>query len=67
MIVNGYSRFMTCGGLNYFSKKEEKGYSQIVCTDEQLTNKDIEYMTENGMTLSKEMIAKIKRKNQVKP
>lgn len=60
--VNGYELMLMANGLNYFSKKETAGCLEIVCTDEQLKNGDIQFMTKHGLTLSPERIRKEVRK-----
>jgi hypothetical protein len=66
MTVNGYSLYLKSKGLNHFQKKEDKGWAEIVCTDEQLKNGDIGFMTEHGLTLGKERIKKHQKKHETK-
>ncbi len=47
-------------GLHCFQKKESNGFSILHCSEEQIANGDLEYMTLHGITLSKE------RQNQVR-
>lgn len=65
---NGYSWTHFRDGIYYFSRKEQTGYSQICCSEEQLTNGDLEFMAENGYTLSNKRVNAIKakyRKNKI--
>ncbi len=63
--VNGYEYFAHDKGIYSFYKRDEKGYITIECSKEQLSNGDIEFMTENGMTLGKERIKKTQRKFEI--
>ena len=58
---NGYTCYYHHNGIYSFQKKVDKGYSQIECTEEQLTNGDIEFMTLHGWTLSSE-----RRRNEIR-
>ena len=42
-------------GLHCFQKKESNGFSILHCSEEQIANGDLEYMTLHGLTLSLEM------------
>lgn len=56
LTFNGFVWFNHYQGVHSFQKKSDDGYKWelIQCTEEQLTNGDIEFMTQNGLTLSKE-------------
>mgnify|MGYP001227059444 FL=1 len=59
----GYQLAYVDDGVVTYSKKEESGYySSISCSLEQLENGDLEYMVQQGLTLSEESIKKIQRK-----
>jgi hypothetical protein len=58
---NGYTCFCHSHGIYSFKKKDNGGYWEIECTEEQLSNGDIEFMTENGITLSAE-----RKRNEVR-
>jgi hypothetical protein len=55
LIVNGYRWAYFEKGVHAFQKAEGKGWSLIECSEEQLHNEDIEFMTENGLTLNQKM------------
>ena len=61
--VNGYKWISHYKGVHSFQRKSEDGYRWclIQCTQEQLKNGDIEFMTEYGWTLSKERIRQTHR------
>jgi len=49
--INGYKWIYFEKGLYAFQRYDQgKGYSLIRCSEEQLFNGDIEFMTENGWT-----------------
>lgn len=59
--INGYKLYLKSKGINYFQKRIEdyndKNYGlclALECTDDQLSNGDIEFMTLNGLTISKD-------------
>lgn len=55
---NGYVWRFFEGGIHTFTRKEDRGFSIIRCSTEQIENGDIDYMTEHGLTLGrKEQIA----------
>ena len=62
--VNGFRWFSHYKGVHDFTKRSEGSYSyaHIQCTEDQLTNGDIEFMTEHGWTLSKEKVKEAHRK-----
>lgn len=69
LTVNGYQRYLIMDGIHYFQRREPDGrFARIMCEEEQLKNGDIEFMTENGLTLSEERkkkyIKKRKKQNQ---
>ena len=65
LIVNGYRRFLTLDGIHYFERREPDGrFARIECEEEQLHNGDIEFMTENGITISPERKNKYIKKRQ---
>lgn len=39
-------------GLHHFSTQTERGFDCISCTEEMLTNGDMEYMVEHGLTFN---------------
>lgn len=49
---NGYKWVGVEDGIHTFSKQSGNGFYVIECTEEQLSNGDIEFMTERGITLS---------------
>ena len=49
--VNGYKCFYFSKGIAHFKKQDGKGYWVIKCTEAQLHNGDIEFMTEHGLTI----------------
>lgn len=51
---NGYKCYYFEKGIYSFQKQVGKNYSGIECTEEQLTNGDIEFMTTHGWTISNE-------------
>jgi len=56
MEFNGYRWFNHYKGVHSFQKRTNDGYRWMLveCTEEQLYNGDIEFMTKHGWTLSKE-------------
>ena len=56
MVFNGYKWFSHYKGVHRFQKRTNDRYRWMLieCTEEQLYNGDIEFMAENGWTLSKE-------------
>lgn len=58
---NGYTCFAHSHGIYSFKKKDTGGYWEIECTEEQLINGDIEFMTLHGLTLSPE-----RRRNEIR-
>lgn len=58
MEINGYRWFSHNKGVHSFQRRTTDGYrwELVQCTEEQLHNGDIEFMTEHGWTLSKEQI-----------
>ena len=60
--INGYEWFDFDRGIHSFQKKTEKGWLLIECSEEQLHDGDIEFMTLHGWTLSKERKRKIIKK-----
>jgi hypothetical protein len=60
--VNGYTHFHSEKGIHSYTKHEEgKGFILVECTDDQLHNGDIEFLTTHGMTISKEMKKKFQK------
>ena len=59
LTFNGYSWCMFNKGIHTFSKKVAGGYASVECSEEQLTNGDIEFMTENGITIDHELKSNI--------
>jgi hypothetical protein len=49
---DGFSWYGFFDGLHHFSRKESKGYTEITCTEEMLTNGDIEFMVKHGLTFN---------------
>ena len=62
MEFNGYKWFYHYKGVHSFQKRTSDGYKWMLieCTEEQLYNGDIEFMTEHGLTISEEMKRKTK-------
>ena len=58
----GYQLAYVDDGVVTYCKKDGKYYSSISCSLEQLENGDLEYMIQQGLTLSEESIKKIQRK-----
>lgn len=56
---NGYKWVGHDKGIHSFSKKEGSKNAIIQCDEKQLKNGDIEFMTENGITLGKERLKKV--------
>ena len=54
MEVNGFKWFSHYKGVHSFQKRCENGYVMVECTEEQLYNGDIDFMTKNGWTLGKQ-------------
>ena len=52
--VNGYTWSFFENGIHTFTRKEGDKHSCVECTEGQLSNGDIEFMTKNGWTLSLE-------------
>ncbi len=50
---NGYKWFGFENGKHLFKKKEAKGYSEIKASETDLTNGNIEFMTEHGLSNNK--------------
>lgn len=49
---NGYQWFGLIDGLHHFSKEIESGkWAELRCREEQITNGDLEFMAEHGLTL----------------
>ena len=63
--IDGYQWAFTTKGIYTFHRKEAKGYSVIQCEEAQLSNGDLEFMIEHGMTLSPDRIRKA-QKNYLK-
>lgn len=60
---NGYKYYNFEYGVVFFQKKEENGkYAVIACSEKQLTNGDIEFMSEHNFTLNDTEIKKIQNK-----
>lgn len=59
--INGYQWAFTTKGIHSFHRKETRGYSVIECEEAQLTNGDLEFMIEHGMTLSPDRIRKAQK------
>lgn len=54
--VNGYVWFMYEKGIHSFKKElPNNKWVVIECTQKQIINGDIEFMTEHGFSISKEM------------
>lgn len=49
-------------GIHTFSKKIASGYVKIECSEEQLTNGDIEFMAESNITIGVELKRKIQNR-----
>ena len=59
---NGFKWFGFEKGIHSFSKKDSNGkFILIQCEEIQLTNGDIEFMTEHNISLSKERLLSVKR------
>ena len=58
VVINGYKCFYANEnkGLYEFSKETKSGYLHIKCTEEQLTNGDIEFMTQHDLTYAHQTI-----------
>jgi hypothetical protein len=63
--IDGYQWAFTTKGIHSFHRKEPQGYSVIECEEAQLSNGDLEFMIEHGMTLSPDRIRKA-QKNYLK-
>jgi hypothetical protein len=50
---NGYTWSGYWSKRHHFTKREGAGYLHIQCTEEQLTNGDIEFMCEHGLSYEK--------------
>ena len=61
---NGYHWFGYHKGIHSFKKRSDNGLKWIVveCTEKQLYNGDIQFMTKHGITLTNESKRKVKRK-----
>ena len=59
--LNGFNWWGFIEGVHYFSKQEDVGFAEICCSEEQLDNGDIEFMCENGLTLSDERRRRIEK------
>jgi len=55
LIINEYHWFSHYRGVHAFQKQQSDGkFCEIECTEEQLHNGDIEFMTLHGLTISKD-------------
>ena len=52
--INGYSCFSIHKRIYSFMKKTDTGYFQIECTEPQMHNGDIEFMTKHDLTISRQ-------------
>lgn len=55
---NGFKWFSFSNGIHSFSKKTDKGFTVVECSEEQIYNGDLEFMCENGLTIDKVRKAK---------
>lgn len=60
LVINGYQWIYFSDGIHCFSKKDENGYSVIECTEKQIKNGDIEFMTEHNLTINKKLTVSLK-------
>jgi hypothetical protein len=59
LTYNGYTWSYSYKGIHTFTKKENGKFAIIQCEEKQLTNGDIEFMTEHGLTLDPKIVKKI--------
>ncbi len=55
MEFNGYKWAFHSKGIHTFTKKEGAVWTVIECSEEQLYNGDIQFLTEHGLTIGKEL------------
>ncbi len=53
LIINGYEWFAFDRGVHSFQKRVGKWYSLVECSEDQLHNGDIDFMTKHNYTLSR--------------
>ncbi len=53
--INGYKWFSHSNNIHSFYKKVDNGFYTIECSEEQIENGDLWFMTKHNLTLSKKL------------